>query len=128
MPRPVQAPDPITTLRTRLRAADQSISDVALAVERFRAVLRHITAAVDDLPLDRVLPTVPALPPRPNRESAAPAAPRFLRFKEVGLMCGLSRSTIWLMQREEKFPERRRIGPNGVRWLAEDVEEWIRSR
>ena len=32
------------------------------------------------------------------------------------------------MQREGKFPERRRIGPNAVRWLAEDVEEWIRSR
>jgi predicted DNA-binding transcriptional regulator AlpA len=55
-------------------------------------------------------------------------APRFLRFKEVGLMCGLSRTTIWRMQRDGKFPERRRIGPNAVRWLAGDVEEWIRTR
>jgi predicted DNA-binding transcriptional regulator AlpA len=51
-----------------------------------------------------------------------------LRFKEVGLMCGLSRTTIWRMQREGTFPERRRIGPNAVRWLAEDVEEWIQTR
>jgi prophage regulatory protein len=43
-------------------------------------------------------------------------------------MCGLSRTTIWKMQREGKFPERRRIGPNAVRWLAEDVEGWIQTR
>ena len=128
MPRPIQCPDPITILRTRLRLIEQAASEVILAVESLRAALRQVAAAVDDLPRERVPPPAPAPPPRPNRESAAPGAPRFLRFKEVGLMCGLSRTTIWRRQRDGTFPERRRIGSNAVRWLAGEVEEWIRSR
>ena len=127
MPRTAHYPDPITTLRTRLRAAEHATNEVVLAVESFRAALRQATAAVDDLPRDRVPPPVPAPPSRPVSPSPASVSPRFLRFKEVGLMRGLSRTTIWRMQREGKFPARRHIGPNAVRWLAEDVEEWIRS-
>ena len=128
MPRTVQIPDPITNLRTRLRLAEQATSEVVLAVESLRAALGQVAEAVDDLPRDRVPPPVAAPPARPNSESAAPVAPRFLRFKEVGVMCGLSRTTIWRLQREGKFPERRRIGPHAVRWLAKDVEHWINSR
>ena len=128
MPRTLQSPDPITTLRTRLRLAEQGSSDVVLAVESLRAALRQAAAAVGDLPRDRPSPAVPAPPSRPVSPSPASVSPRFLRFKEVGLMCGMWRTTILRMQREGKFPERRRIGPNAVRWLAEDVEEWIRSR
>ena len=128
MPRTLQSPDPITTLRNRLRLAEQASSEVVLAVESLRAALRQAAAAVDDLPRDRASPPVTAPPSRPTSQPAAPLAPRFLRFKEVGLMCGLSRTTIWRMQRAGKFPERRRISANAVRWLAEDVEGWIRTR
>lgn len=128
MSRTAQSPDPITSLKNRLRLAEQATSDVVLAVESLRAALRHVAAAVDDIPREQVPPSAPALPPKPNREWAAPAAPRFLRFKEVGQMCGLSRTSIWRMEREGRFPERRRIGPNAVRWLTDDVENWINSR
>jgi len=128
MPRPSQNPDPVTILRTRLRVAEQATSEVALAVESLRAALRQVVAAVDDLPWDRVPPPAFAPSSRPVSPSPAPGAPRFLRFKEVGLMCGLSRTTIWRMQRDGKFPERRRVAGNAVRWLADEVEEWIRSR
>ena len=95
MSRTLQSPDPTTTIRTRLRLAEQASSEVVLAVESLRAVLRQASAAVDDLPRDRPSPPVPAPPSRPVSPSPALAAPRFLRFKEVGLMCGLSRTTIW---------------------------------
>lgn len=128
MPRTAQSPDPITVIRIRLCCAEQAASEIVLAVESLRAALRQVAAAVDDLPKEQVPPPAATPPSKPHKESAAPAAPRFLRFKDVGMMCGLSRTTIWRMQRDGKFPERRRIGPNAVRWLAEDVEDWIRSR
>ena len=36
-----------------------------------------------------------------------------------------SDTAIWRMERGGKFPGRRRISANAVRWLAEDVEYWI---
>ena len=117
MSRTVQGPDSIATLRNDLRLAEQAASDVVLTVESFRAALRQVVATVHNLPPERLPPPAPA-----------PVALRFLRFKEVGLMCGLSRTTIWRMRREGKFPEGRRISANAVGWLAEEVEQWIQTR
>lgn len=128
MPRSVQSPDPTTTIRTRLRAAEQAASEVVLAVESLRAALRQALAAVDNVPRERPTVSAPTAPPRPKSLPHATEAPRFLRFKEVAQMCGLSRTTIWRMQRDGKFPARRRISTNAVRWLAEDVENWINTR
>ena len=128
MPRSVQTPDPITSFRTRLRAADQAAGEVVIAVERLRATLRQAFAAVDEMPQERRPPSNPMPAPRPTGLPVTRDAPRFLRPKDVARMCGLSRTTIWRMQREEKFPERRRITARSVGWLAEDVEEWIRTR
>jgi predicted DNA-binding transcriptional regulator AlpA len=128
MPRTVQYPDPITTLRTRLRAAEQAASDVVLAVESLRAALRQAMAAVDDVPRERPTVSAPTLPPRPKRPPLTSVAPRFLRPKDVARICGLSRTTIWRMQRDGRFPARLRISTNAVRWLAEDVENWINTR
>jgi len=132
MPRTVQPPDPITTVRTRLRAAEQATSDVVLAVESLRTALRQAVAALDDLPRDRawVPASPPAPPPRPKRTDppTTQGAPRFLRSKEVTRLCGLSRTTIWRMASDGKFPQRRRITARTVGWLTEEVEGWIRTR
>lgn len=53
---------------------------------------------------------------------------KFLRFPEVQEMVGLSRTTIWRLERKGKFPSRRKIGENSVAWLKEEVEKWIKSR
>ena len=53
---------------------------------------------------------------------------RFLRLKEVVGATGLSRMTIWRLERSGEFPRRRRLGPRSVAWLQSDVEQWIESR
>ncbi len=53
---------------------------------------------------------------------------QFLTEKEVSKLSGLSRVTIWRMQREGEFPLRRQIGRRRVGWLKSEVEEWMRTR
>ncbi len=53
---------------------------------------------------------------------------QFLTEKEVSKLSGLSRVTIWRMQREGEFPLRRQIGRRRVGWLRSEMEEWMRTR
>ena len=53
---------------------------------------------------------------------------KLLRFPEVQEMVGLSRTTIWRLEKQGKFPARRAIGENSVGWLKEDIEKWIKSK
>jgi prophage regulatory protein len=53
---------------------------------------------------------------------------KMLRLDEVMKMTGLSRSSIYRYESSSTFPKRRRVGPNAVRWLDTDVEEWMQSR
>jgi len=41
---------------------------------------------------------------------------------------GLSRSTIWRLERRGEFPKHHRISPNVVAWVEQDVAEWIEGR
>ncbi|MFN7984137.1 MAG: AlpA family phage regulatory protein [Vicinamibacterales bacterium] len=52
---------------------------------------------------------------------------RVLRFEAVRDRTGLSRSTIWRLERRGTFPMHRRISLNAVGWLEEEVDQWIRS-
>lgn len=53
---------------------------------------------------------------------------RFLGFHEVRLRTGLSRSTIWRLERAHAFPTRRQVSINRVAWLEQEVDDWIRAR
>ncbi len=53
---------------------------------------------------------------------------RLLRFPEVRERTGLSRSTIWRLERGGAFPRHRRISANAVAWVEEEVMSWIRSK
>ena len=53
---------------------------------------------------------------------------RFIRTKDVIEKVQLSRATIWRLESEGLFPQRRRIGPHAVAWLESEVEEWMRTR
>jgi prophage regulatory protein len=59
-----------------------------------------------------------------------PAAPllRFIRFPGVHERTGLSRSTVWRMERRGTFPKHRRISPSAVGWLEHEIEEWMQAR
>ena len=51
-----------------------------------------------------------------------------LRFKAVHQAVGLSRTTIWRLEKDGKFPARRKLSSNSVGWLRSSIEEWIQSR
>ena len=57
-----------------------------------------------------------------------PMAQRILRIRDVTAKTGLSRVTIWRMEREGRFPLRRQLSTNSVGWIAEEVDVWIATR
>jgi prophage regulatory protein len=63
---------------------------------------------------------------RMERIAAVPL--RFLRFTTIRERTGLSRSTIWRLERRGAFPRHRRLSTNAVGWLEHEVDEWVESR
>ncbi|MCH8820481.1 MAG: AlpA family transcriptional regulator [Acidobacteria bacterium] len=53
---------------------------------------------------------------------------RLLRCDEVVAMVGLSRPTLWRLQKLRRFPQRLQVGPNSVRWRESEILAWIQSR
>jgi predicted DNA-binding transcriptional regulator AlpA len=51
-----------------------------------------------------------------------------LRTADVTRLTGLSRTTLWRMERQGSFPTRIRLGLNSVGWRNEEVQHWIESR
>lgn len=78
-----------------------------------------------------------AAPPRSASGSLAPQQLasvarmpplKLLRFPVVRERTGLSRSTIWRLERRGEFPKHYRISPNVVAWAEEQVSDWIAER
>jgi len=53
---------------------------------------------------------------------------RIIRAKEVVSMTGLSRTTIWRMERYKSFPARVSLGKNSVGWKLSDIQKWVEAR
>ena len=53
---------------------------------------------------------------------------KLLRFTAVRERTGLSRSTVWRLERRGAFPRHIKVSANIVVWLEEDVVEWIRAK
>ena len=53
---------------------------------------------------------------------------RILRIQEVIEMTGLSRTTIWRMERKGEFPARVQLGVSSVGWRFSEVNEWMYSK
>jgi prophage regulatory protein len=51
-----------------------------------------------------------------------------LRTADVARITGLSRTTIWRLERQGRFPTRIRLGVNSVGWRDEEVQHWVESR
>lgn len=51
-----------------------------------------------------------------------------LRTKAVVKATGLSRTTLWRLERRGDFPKRIRLGPNSTGWIQSEIQEWIESR
>lgn len=52
---------------------------------------------------------------------------KLLTVKEVEARTGLTRVTLWRMEREGQFPRRRRVTTRNVRWIDAEVDEWIEN-
>ncbi len=63
---------------------------------------------------------------RMQRLDAVPL--KFIRFTAVRERTGLSRSTIWRLERQGAFPKHRRISASAVGWLEHEVNDWVRWR
>lgn len=51
-----------------------------------------------------------------------------LRTPQVMAATGLSRMTIYRLEKRGQFPCRVQLSPNSVGWLQDQVDQWIRSR
>lgn len=51
-----------------------------------------------------------------------------LRLPAVKKMTGMSRSSIYQMESDGRFPQRRRIGLRAVGWMKSDIKQWIANR
>ncbi len=58
----------------------------------------------------------------------APANDRIIRATEVVEMTGLSRTTIWRMEKYKSFPARVSLGKNSVGWRLSEIQKWINVR
>ncbi len=53
---------------------------------------------------------------------------RIIRSKEVQNKTGLSRTTIWRLERKGEFPSRVPLSAGSIGWRLGEVEEWIKTR
>ncbi len=53
---------------------------------------------------------------------------RVIRQNEAIRVTGLSRTTLWRLERAGQFPPRRRLGRNSIGWLQGEIEAWMKSR
>jgi prophage regulatory protein len=53
---------------------------------------------------------------------------RYIRKSEITQLTGLSLSTIYRLEQDGSFPQRRLLGRNAVGWLAREVVAWLDSR
>lgn len=51
-----------------------------------------------------------------------------IRKPEVRKITGLSDTTIWRLEKSNKFPKRRKLSFSACGWLLSEVLAWVRSR
>jgi prophage regulatory protein len=67
--------------------------------------------------------------PSPILHSSIPEPQgRILRINDVVRLVGLSKSIIWKMHKEGRFPQRKNISPRSVGWLDTEIHGWIKER
>ncbi len=53
---------------------------------------------------------------------------KILKPHEVVRKIGLSRVSVWRLERDGKFPARVKLSCNRVGWIESEIEEWIKQR
>lgn len=52
----------------------------------------------------------------------------FIKLEMVKSRTGLSKSSIYLMMKEGRFPQNIGIGKRAVAWVEYEIQQWIDSR
>ena len=47
--------------------------------------------------------------------------------EEVREAVGLSRTSIWRLEREGKFPKRRQVSAQRVGWITSEIMDWVEA-
>ena len=53
---------------------------------------------------------------------------RYLRWPEVKRLTGLSRTTVWRLERAGLFPRHCKLAAGAVGWIEQEIAEWMRQR
>lgn len=61
-------------------------------------------------------------------EQSIRPAERMIREGECRQLTGVCRTTRYMMEKEGKFPARRKLGGRAVGWLLSEVTAWQQSR
>ncbi len=65
---------------------------------------------------------------KPAMPTVSSTPDRIIRAGEVQKITGLSRTTVWRLERRGEFPDRVPLGPGSVGWKLSEVERWISTR
>jgi prophage regulatory protein len=112
----------LTDLHGRSAEIVRRITDDARVLSDVHREISAVLSQLWTLKSETPRPPVPALTSEPTSEA------RFLRFPEVAKRIGLSRSSVWRLQRAGRFPQHRRVSPNTVGWWEPEIEAWLQSR
>ncbi|HEY0308919.1 MAG TPA: AlpA family transcriptional regulator [Acidobacteriaceae bacterium] len=52
----------------------------------------------------------------------------FLRLPDVKSVTGLSKTSLYTLIREKRFPAPVRLGPRSVAWIRSEIEKWAVDR
>ena len=64
----------------------------------------------------------------PVQPAAGAAMPRLLTLRDVTAATALSRSAVYALMAESRFPKPIRIGARAVRWVEQEVLDFIATR
>ena len=76
--------------------------------------------------VDTLISNGPAIKPKPLTGSVRVAVePLLLTARDLARMLAVSLATVWRMKAMNKLPKPLTLGPQTIRWRAEEVREWI---
>lgn len=53
---------------------------------------------------------------------------KLIKLKEVLCHVPVSRATLYVMIKEQRFPQQIHLGGSGAFWVAEEVDAWIQDQ
>ena len=64
----------------------------------------------------------------PRQQTTGPVLPRLLTLRDVTAATALSRSAVYALMADSRFPKPIRVGARAVRWVEQEVLDFIATR